>query len=213
MIQRYYLPIESLERYAPKVRLSLIRRYHALYTQKYRWFVRPLSERAYYCDGERPNEIGEEIFDCDWTPNQWNTRPYRHFYNPVQDAWYESYARYGLPSLAEYDYGHTREDYLITRNGEPWRYFYSENGMWAWWFPHDKTLEVVNNGFYTRAHVDGTFNQGRFSEVYSEKPSKSVDTAPVMAVARKMNAKKFDGAYQPVIDRLVEVFNLNETQI
>lgn len=208
-----FINLDQLENYEPKFRISLIRRYHSLYTQKYRWFVRPLKGRAYYCNGERPNEIGVEIFDCDWTPEQWDTRPYRHFYNPIQDAWYESYARHGLPPLSEYNYGYGREDSLITKNGKPWYYgmFRDGNTSAHYWVESDD-IWITHKGSHTNYYgASGKHTQGAtFSTTVDVKKPL---TEPIMAAAKALNKRKFNGVYRPFIDKLVELYGLNHTQI
>src|SRR5690554_4311248 len=90
MTKRYYPP--DLSRYAPRVRASMIRRWHALQTERRDWFVCPQHiefGRAYYCDGERPQVDWHEVYDCNWTPEQWRSRPYKRVYNPVLDATFE----------------------------------------------------------------------------------------------------------------------------
>lgn len=220
MSKRHYVPTEALDRYAPKVRASLIRRYHALYTKKYRWFVRPFQDQAFYCDGEIPQIDGAEIFDCNWTPDRWHDTPYKYFYNPHQKAWYKSYAREGLPSLSEYGYGYNREDYKVTKNDEFYSYsFPSANNVdsfgYVWWYELNgkRTLKVVLGGLHTYAYDDGTFFQGSFSELGEAKPLKKVDNSAAMTLAKRMNGRKYKGAYEPLINEMIRVFGLNRTQI
>src|SRR5699024_761905 len=95
---------------------------------------------------------GVEIFDCEWVPDEWNTHPYRYFYNPVQESLYTSYARQGLPPLSEYSYGYKREDSIVLRDNEIYFVYFSIAGkMSVWWSPLDdgSPLKVMYNGIIT----------------------------------------------------------------
>lgn len=215
MTDRRYINFAPLERYSPKVRASLIRRYHALYTYKYDWFVRQVNEASFYCNGERPDVAGAEIFNCNWTNDTWYTVPYKHFYNPIQGVWYTSYARQGLPPLAEYNFGYTREDSIVMKDGSLHFVYFSEGTKYVWWSPNDDrfALKLVHDGWYTLAHStdDGyTFEEGTFMHT---KPVKKPNIDTVMKVAKRMNAKKYRGVYRPLIDKLVEIYGLNSSQI
>lgn len=210
-----YINFAPLKRYSPRVLASLIKRYHALYTQKYDWFVRPYFDVPFYCNGERPDILSAEVFDCNWTPNVWDTVPYRYFRSPGSRSLYKSYAKQGLPTLAEYDYGYTRRDSLITIDDVPHFVYFSEDNKYVWWHPNETkyALKVTYDGWQTYAYVndDGyTFEEGTFSHMKAVK-NPNIDT--VMKVAKLMNAKKYRGAYQPLIDKLIEVYGLNRTQI
>lgn len=212
MTKRYYPP--DLSRYAPRVRASMIRRWHALQTERRDWFVCPQHiefGRAYYCDGERPQVDWHEVYDCNWTPEQWRTRPYKRVYNPVLDATFEYYAKYGYPPLSEYGYGYTRRDWLVTKDGKPHQYFFYDScDYWAWCFPCDDTLKVFSNGIYVTRYIDGTYSQGTFT---TQEPVKKPASELISAVAKRMNAKKYEGAFDPVIDRLVTVYGIRKDQL
>lgn len=214
-IKRKYPPVSELERCEPRLRTRLIFRWHALQTEKMRWFVRPqhMSDKAYYCGGERPTPEWHEVFDCDWTPAEWATKPYKYVYNPIQDATYAYYARYGLPSLADYGYGWAREDSLILKNGEPHYYgMFRDNDVSAHYYVESGDIWITYNGSHTHYYgeSDRHTQGGTFSTVADvKKPS----IEPVMKAAKALSKAKYKGVYAPFIDRLVELYGLNRTQI
>lgn len=219
MTQIKRIPVELLRQLPRENQAEYIAKYHALCTQKYDWLVRPFSdynEQSFYAKGERPiTSVWSEIFDCNWTPEQWHTRPYRYLYNPIQDAWYESYARLGLAPLSEYDYGHKREDSLILKNGQPHYYgMFRDNGgnVSAHWFVDRDDIWIMHNGSHTHYYgASGEHTQGgTFSSVVGVK---NPLIEPVMKAAKAMNTAKYKGVYKPFIERLVTLYKLNETQI
>lgn len=219
MTQIKRIPIDLLRSLPYQNQADYIAKYHALCTQKYDWFIRPFSdynEQSFYAKGEMPiASVWSEIFDCNWTPEQWSRRPYRYLYNPIQDAWYESYARYGLPPLSEYNYGYKREDSLILKNGQPFYYgMYRDNGgnTSAHWFVDRDDIWILHNGSHTHYYgASGRHTQGAmFSQITDVKKPL---TEPIMRAAKAMNTAKYNGIYTPFIERLVELYGLNHTQI
>ena len=206
-IKKYRLPPrEVFERYEPIVRNKLIRGYHRKLTERHRWLVRSLTD-YFYCDGDMPDLPAVEIFDCDWTPEQWSTRPYRYFYNPIQGAWYTSYAREGLPPLSEYDYGFTREDSLILRAGEPFFVrFYQYGSMAVSWSPIDEgsPLSVMYKGVYSRSYKN-TISQGTFSHC---NPVKRSDSNVLIPVIKEITKDKYRNIYKDVSEEIIERFGV-----
>lgn len=216
MTQIKRLPIELLRNMPLDKQSEYIFKYHALCTKKYDWFVRPKKGEAYYTLGERPKlQAGVEVFNCNWTPEQWNTRPYRHFYNPVQDAVYESFARYDLPSLDDYGYGWSREDSLILKNGKPWYYgMFRDNGgnTSAHWWVESGDIWITHNGSHTHYYgINQKHKQGGTFMMVVEVKKPIIE--PIMKAAKAMDKPKYKGVYQPFIDRLIELYGLNRTQI
>lgn len=215
MAQKHYLPPrEVFDRYDSRVRHNLIAGYHHKLAQKHRWFVRPLigHGRSYYCDGDLPQLGGIEIFDCDWTPDQWATRPYRHFYNPVQAIHYASYTVPGLPTLDEYGYGYTRRDSLITRDGETWRKdFHGDQQLVLWTLCDDtQPLSIDNRGIWTTAKPDGTFTQGTFT---AQEVTKKPNIDAIIPVVKAMRSAKYEGFYEDLAQHLIETFKIPSTRI
>lgn len=210
------IPTDLLRRLPRENQADYIAKYHALCTQKYDWYVRESGGGAYYSNGDVPIlQGGDEAFDCNWTPEQWHLRPYLYFYNPVQGAIYKSYARYGLPPLSEYHYGWKREDSLILKNGQPYYCgMFRDNGgnTSAHWFVERDDIWIMHNGSYTYYYgASGHHTQGgTFSTVTDVKKP---ETEPIMAAARAMNTAKYKGVYKPFIERLIELYGLNKTQI
>ena len=204
-------PREVFDRYAPPVRYNLIKGYHRKLTEKHRWYVRSLDD-YFYCDGERPNIPAVEIFDCDWSPDEWDKRPYRHFYNPIQKAWYESYAHEGYPPLSEYDYGFTREDSLVLRNGEPFVYYFRIHGkMAAEWRPMDEgsPLRLMYNGIHSRAYND-EIKQGVFMDC---EPVKKTNSDVITPILRELYKKKYRDFYNNMAKEIIKRFNIPSNQI
>lgn len=204
-------PREVFDRYMPIVRNNLMKGYHRRLTEKHRWFVRSLDD-YFYCDGDRPDLPAVEIFDCDWTPSEWDSRPYRHFYNPVQLAWYTSYAREGLPPLSEYSYGYTRENSLILRNGKPFSIRFTINGRMAVnWHPMNegRPLSVMYDGIYSRAYND-EISQGIFSHW---DPVKRTESSELIPVIREITKKKYQDIYKDLANEIIERFNVPRNEI
>ena len=198
-------PREVFDRYAPAVRFNLIRGYHRKLTERHRWFVRTLDD-YFYCD-DFPNIPGAEVFDCDWSPDEWNIRPYRHFYNPIQDVWYTSYAREGLPPLSDYDYGYTREDSKVLRDGKEFFVYFNMGGnMTVRWSPLNEgsPLRVMCKGVITRSNGK-EITQGTF--MHEEPTDKPVDNVliPVILEIRK---EKYRGVYEEVSNEIIERFGV-----
>lgn len=209
-----HIPILLLRNLPIKKQSEYIFKYHKLCTRKYDWFVRPFEDNAYYVKGELPKlESGTEVFDCNWTTEQWNTLPYRHFYNPIQNAVYTSYARYGLQPLSEYGYGWKREDSMIKKNGDVWYYgMFRDNDVSAHWWVESGDIWITYGSSHThyygesKKHAQG----GTFSSVLDVK---SPMIEPIMKAAKTLNKAKYKGFYKPFIDHLVELYGLNRTQI
>jgi len=208
------IPTDLLRSLPRQNQADYIAKYHALCTQKYDWYVRESGGGAYYSNGDIPIlQGGDEAFDCNWTPEQWHLRPYRYFYNPVQGAIYKSYARYGLPSLSEYHYGWKREDSLILKNGQPYYYgMFRDGDTSAHYWPQTGDIWITHNGSHTNYYgaSDKHTQGGTFSTVTDVKKPM---TEPIMTAAKKMNRAKYNGLYAPFIERLVELYGLNHTQI
>lgn len=205
-MKKYRLPSrEVFDRYAPAIRFNLIRGYHRNLTERHRWFVRTLDD-YFYCD-DFPTIPGAEVFDCNWTPDEWNIRPYRHFYNPIQDAWYTSYAREGLPTLREYDYGYTREDSKILRNGTVYAIRFSTYGkMMVHWAPLDvgSPLTISYKGIYSRSYNE-ELSQGTFMHCV---PVKRVDPNVLIPVIREITKAKYEGVYEDVSEEIIYRFGV-----
>lgn len=207
-MNKYRLPSrEVFDKYEPAVRSNLIKEYHRKLTQRHRWFVRSLDD-YFYCDGEeRPSIPGVEIFDCDWTPEEWNTRPYRHFYNPIQEAWYRSFAHEGLPPLCKYDYGYVREDSKIMRDDETYFIRFNIPGrMVVNWSPLDEgsSLTIVYKGVYSR-YYGGVISQGVFEYC---NPVKKAKADVIIPVIREIIKEKYNGVYIDVSRVIIERFDI-----
>lgn len=191
--------------------------YHKEQTALHDWFVRPQhvskEKSSYYCDGELPLVDWDEVFNCNWTPDKWNKEPYKYVYNPITDTLFKYYGRYGLPTLEEYGYGYTREDWLVTANDEPHQYFYLNNRnpfVSIWCFPCDNTLKVVCNDIHIHLNSDGSFSEGTFmNQCITSNPSIDI----ILKVIKLMNNKKYEGSFKPVIEKLIDVFKINRSQI
>lgn len=209
---RKYLPTELLRNYPSKYILG----YHALCTHKYDWAVHPKGDSMYYCNGERPHlNVGDLVYDCNWTPEQWSKRPYKSYIHEGNGSLYEHYARYGLEPLSIYHYGGKREDSQVTKDGEP-IYFgmhrHNSDNLSAHWWRESSDIWILHNGSQTNYYgASDKHTQGAtFSSIEDvEKPL----IEPAMKAAKAMNVAKYNGLYAPFIAKLVEVYGLNETQI
>lgn len=200
-IKKHRIPQgKSFEGLLGSERYYEMKRHHRELTKKHRWLVRSLDD-YFYCDGDRPEIPAVEILDCDWTPEQWYTRPFRHFYNPVQEAWYVSYAEQGLPPLSEYDYGFSRVETLILKNGNPFKYYFAKNGKYASWAIEyeGSPIYTMVNGVYTK-NYGGKVTQGTFGH---EDEVKSADTSFVIPVIRELQKNKYSGFYGKLVDEII----------
>lgn len=204
-------PREVFDRYAMRTRYNLISGYHRKLTSKHRWYVRSLTD-YYYCDGDRPADEGVEIFNCDWTPDVWDSVPYRHFYNPVDGVWYADYAKQGLPTLHEYGYGYRREDSLITRGGERHFVYFVKGNTFVWWHPNDNSrpLKVVHDGLYSQVYADGSITQGIFS---SQEGVKQAIQEPLISAIMEMRKKHYRGFYDDLATEIIERFGVSRNRL
>lgn len=191
-------------------------KYHALCTQKYDWFVRESNGVVYYANGERPKlASGDVAFDCNWTPEQWCSRPYMTYIHEGNGSLYEHYARYGLAPLSEYHYGWKREDSLLTKDGAPIYYgMFRHNGdnLSARWWTESGDIWILHNGSQTNYYgASDQHTQGATFSMVEDVKNPSIE--PVMKAAKAMNVAKYNGLYGPFIAKLVEVYGLNKTQI
>lgn len=133
--------------------------------------------------------------------------------HPITGEIVEHYARYGLPPLSEYSYGYKREDALMTVGGEP-RYMamfrHNESDTSAYWWCENDSIWITQGSSNT--HYDaGHHRQGAtFSTVI---PTKKPIIEPVMKAAKALNGAKYGGFYRPFIEKLIEVYGLNATQL
>lgn len=208
------LPFDILRNIPRENQADYIAKYHALCTEKYDWFVRPRKGEVYYANGERPElAVGDTAFDCNWTPEQWPSRPYKAYIHEGNGALYEHYARYGLEPLSIYHYGWKREDSLVMKNGEPIYYgMYRHNGdsLSAHYWSDKNDIWITYNGSHTH-YWNGRHTQGATFSTVEDVKKPMIE--PSMKAAKAMNVAKYKGMYAPFIAKLVEVYGLNETQI
>lgn len=210
------LPIELLRQLPRKNQADYIAKYHALCTEKYDWYVRENNGNVYYANGDRPElTVGDTVFDCNWTPEQWRSRPYMTYIHEGNGSLYEHYARYGLEPLSIYHYGWKREDSLITKDGEPIYYGmfrHNSDNLSAHWWAESGDIWIAYNGSHTHYYgMSDRHTQGAtFSSVTDVKKPL---IEPIMKAAKALNVAKYEGVYKPFIDRLVELYGLNRTQI
>lgn len=216
MAQIKRIPIELLRQLPRKNQADYIAKYHALCTEKYDWYVRERNGGAYYANGERPElAIGDTAFDCNWTPEQWHTRPYMTYIHEGNGSLYEHYARFGLEPLSIYHYGWKREDSLVMKDGEPIYYgMYRHNGdnLSAHWWVGSGDIWITYNDSQTNYYgASDKHTQGATFSTVADVKKPAIE--PVMKAAKAMNVAKYKGVYKPFINRLVELYGLNETQI
>lgn len=217
-LNKYIIPqstLDTLKRYDYKVRQRILKQYHNKLRVKHNWLVRGLKNDLpyyFYCDGELPQLEGVEIFDCNWTPEEWNTKPYRYFYNPVQKAMYKSYAHHSTPSLDEYDYSFNRGDCMITKNDKlHFMYFNNGTNYARWELDYDlQALTVIHNGFYSVSYNNGEMLQGTHS---SKEKVKKVDDSRIIPVLKQMNNKKYNGVYNEMIEEVIARFGVPRNRL
>lgn len=204
-----FVPFELLER-MPHY-FEYLSKYRTLCTRKYDWWVRLDLGLDYYVNGERPIVDDAEVFNCNWTPEKWNLEPYVYIRRQGNEI--IKYAREGLEPLDKYSYGWKREDSKVVKNGEVIYYGLFRSGdVSAHYFVDSGDIWVVWGSSHTNYYgASGTHTQGAlFSQV---KPIKKPLNEPVMKAAIKLNAQKNKGFYKPFVDRLVELYDLNRSQI
>ena len=216
MTQIKLLPFDLLHNIPRENQADYIAKYHALCTEKYDWYVRERNGGVYYANGERPVlTAGATVFDCNWTPEQWNTRPYMTYIHEGNGSLYEHNARFGLEPLSIYHYGWKREDSLVVKDGEPIYYgMYRHNGdsLSAHWWPESGDIWTTYNGSQTNYYgASDKHTQGATFSTVTDVKKPAIE--PVMKAAKALNRVKYKGVYKPFIDRLVELYGLNETQI
>lgn len=101
------------------------------------------------------------------------------------------------------------------KDGEPIYYgMYRHNGdnLSAHWWADKNDVWILHNGSQTNYYGESDrHTQGAtFSTVEAVKKPL---IEPVMKVAKALNVAKYKGVYTPFIDRLVELYGLNHTQI
>lgn len=210
---------EEYRKYVPRDNLSLQRdgriiAYHRICEKNYDWRVVPNDDAMYYFDGDMPKlEPGMVVFNCNWTPEQWSTTPYKSCLHPIAGKIVKHYARYGLPPLSEYSYGYKREDALVTVGEKPHymaMFRHNESDISAYWWLEEDSIWITQGGSHT--HYDsGSHRQGAtFSTV---KPTKNPIVEPIMKAAKSLNSAKYNGFYKSFIEKLIDVYGLNATQI
>lgn len=211
--------VEECRKYIPRDNLSLQRdgrilAYHRICEKNYDWRVVPNDDAMYYIDGDMPKlEPGMVVFNCNWTPDQWSTTPYKSYLHPINGKVVKHYARYGLPPLSEYSYGYKREDALVTVNGNIHymaMFRHNESDISAYWWLEDDSIWITQGGSHT--HYDsGIHRQGAtFNTI---EPTKKPIVEPIMKAAKALNSAKYGGFYRPFIEKLIEIYGLNATQI
>lgn len=212
--KRKYIPLALFERMSRRNKNTLIPKYHTLCEKKYDWRVNPARGSMYYCNGDRPTLMrGDTVYCCNWTPETWDSVPYKAYIHPSTGELIEHYARHGLPSLAEYGFGYKQEDSRITSNGRTIYYgMYRDNGanLSAHYFVNDDAFLILVNGSQTE-YVRGKHIQGASFSRRKEVAKPLPDFA--MRAAKAMNTQKYKGVYAEFITRLVQIYGLNETQI
>lgn len=208
------IPIDIFNGMSSINKSILIPKYHKLCTEKYDWLVRDHNNNTtYYIKGDLPDLIdGICVYDCNWNPDDWDNKPYKYYKKPFTNIIVNHYARYGLPTLNEYDYGYTREDCLVTENNTAVFYAIQSNvtGDYAYWDIKKNTLTMNISGYYVD-YYNGVFNEGcSFS---SKKDVKHGNSELVLKLCKKINNRKFKNLYQPFIEKLIEVYKINKSQI
>ena len=196
MIKHRLPPREVLDRYAPTVRFNIINGYHRKLASKHRWYVREWEGDFYYTDGDDLPTVEGEMFDCRWSPAEWNTRPYK--YNVTNGMVTEEYRSFSAKPWPD--------DYLSSAIG------YRRNGEWLMkiyndgkrWFVRDKHGWHTNYcGFYVRySEVTGELTAGKFSNM------KLVKTAPdkeILPVLRGMKSVKWRGFYDEDVEHVAKI--------
>lgn len=202
-VKTHLPPLEVFERYEPRVQFNLIRGYHRKMAAKHRWFIREFEGDCYYMDGDelpKIDAVSYEIFDCWWTPTEWNIRPY--IYRIFNDVVTEEYrAERSLP----FPDNHVGLTVGYRRNGE-WIWKYYDEGMRTF----HRTKEgwyTLNNGIYTRYYAsDGRILIGTFG---NEIPVKGVLNGEILPVLKGMKAKKWRGFYDDDIEHVLQTVSID----
>lgn len=204
MSTKYYLPPrEVFVRYEPRVRFNLIRGYHRKMAAKHRWFIREFNGGSYYMDNDKLPRVDAqfyEIFDCGWSPEEWDTRPFK--YNVTTTSVTEEYrAERSQPFPIDYE-GQTVG---YRRSGNWTLKIYDENGRY--FVRGEEGWHTNNNGIYTRySEKTGEITVGTFG---NEIAVKKVFDKEVLPVLRGMKAVKWRGFYDEDIEYVLSTANLD----
>lgn len=192
--------------------------YHREMTEGHRWFVRPVDYKPFYSNADIDvirtamldyGVMYFEVFNCDWQSENWRTDVYKRAYPRYQgEDVYEYYALHNVDKAND----DNALFFSVYWNGELVEMRYQDG---------DSSFHLVGDDFAIIKHVGMLLNRNisKDGEIiwrqWFGNGLYELDGAPIAELeplARRINAKKWDGVYQPIIDLLVSD-GLDETQI
>lgn len=186
--------------------------YHEEMTEKYRYFVRGHLIEPVYTD-EDLEELTEmpggyiDVFNCGWDRDKWNTEPYKYRFSNNGNK-YEWFAH---PSTLKPN--HSSYIPAGMRLNGAWKELHYRDSAGE----YDTSFFWGADGYCLVNHAGKSFrrNESGKWEIHSGSSSINLDGLPendLIPQARRINAEKWRGFYQPIIDFLISD-GMNETQI
>lgn len=212
-MEKFYLPTKDVfDRYEPRVAFNLIHKYHEQMTEKHDWFVREFEGDSYYVDGELPIIPWAEIINCNWTQDKWDKEPFSYYYNPNENVIYKEFRNMTALPFPNDAYGENKHVVKKMRGNDIYFMHYKEGwgGRSALWDIDNDWIQFITKDHIWLNYYQGKLKRGKF---INQKSVKNFDQYELIPILRKMNHKKFNGFYDEFVNYVVELFDVNRTQI